>query len=297
MTKKKARKMQDYSVLLKVNSPKDIQSLGEKELIELSGELRQFIIETVAHNKGHLASSLGVVELSIALHYVFFAPYDKLIWDVGHQAYPHKILTGRRERFHSNRKLNGLSGFPKMQESEYDAFGVGHSSTSISAALGMAEASRLKGENDRQHVAIIGDGAMTAGMAIEALNNAGVSQSNILVILNDNGIAIDASVGAIHKYLTDISTSKTYNRIKDDIWNVLGKFDKLGEKSQKFANKIDSALKVALLKNSNLFESLNFRYFGPVDGHNLLRLIKILKDLREIPGPKVLHIHTKKGKG
>ncbi len=289
--------MANDSVLARVNFPKDLKSLKDNELLILSEELRQFIIETVAHNKGHLASSLGVVEISIALHFVFNTPYDKLIWDVGHQAYPHKILTGRKDKFHSNRKIHGISGFPKMQESEYDAFGVGHSSTSISAALGMAEASRLKGENNRQHIAVIGDGAMTAGMAIEALNNAGVSQSNILVILNDNGIAIDENAGAIHKYLTNISASKTYNRLKDDIWRVLDRLDKLGEHTQKFASKIDSALKVAFFKNSNLFEALNFRYFGPVDGHDLAHLIKILKDLKEIPGPKVLHLHTVKGKG
>ncbi len=284
-------------ILSKVNLPKDLKNLSEEELQILASDVRRCIIDVVATNHGHLASSLGVVELSIALHYVFNTPYDKLIWDVGHQAYPHKILTGRKNEFHTNRKLNGISGFPKMSESEYDAFGVGHSSTSISAALGMAEASRLKGENDRQHVAIIGDGSMTAGMAIEGLNNAGVSNSNILVILNDNGIAIDPSVGAIHKYLTDISTSKTYNRLKDDIWNMLGKMDKVGQTSQKIVSKIDSAIKTTLLKSSNMFESMNFRYFGPVNGHNLPRLVKVLADLKEIPGPKVLHIITTKGKG
>jgi 1-deoxy-D-xylulose-5-phosphate synthase len=289
--------MNEGTVLSKVDFPEDLKSLSSDELILLADDLRAFIIDMVSIHKGHLASSLGVVELSIALHYVFNAPHDKIIWDVGHQAYPHKILTGRKKDFHTNRILNGISGFPKMSESEYDAFGVGHSSTSISAALGMAEASRLKGEKDRQHIAIIGDGAMTAGMAIEALNNAGVSQSNILVILNDNGIAIDPSVGAIHKYLIDISTSKSYNRLKDDIWNMLGKMSIIGEKSRKLASKIDSTLKSALLKQSNMFEALNFRYFGPVNGHNLLRLIKVLSDLKNISGPKILHIHTKKGKG
>lgn len=284
-------------ILSNVNNPEDVKKLTEDELILLADDIRSFIIGVVATNHGHLASSLGVVELTIALHYVFNAPYDKIIWDVGHQAYPHKIITGRKNEFISNRKLNGISGFPKMSESEFDAFGVGHSSTSISAALGMAEASRLKGEEDRQHVAIIGDGAMTAGMAMEALNNAGVSKSNLLVILNDNGIAIDPNVGAIHKYLTDISTSKTYNRIKDDVWNLLGKLSTPGENVQKLASKIDSALKTALLKNSNMFESMNFRYFGPVNGHHILRLIKVLSDLKEISGPKVLHILTKKGKG
>lgn len=284
-------------ILSKVDLPEDLKNLTEEELQVLASDVRRCIIDVVATNHGHLASSLGVVELSIALHYVFNTPYDKLVWDVGHQAYPHKILTGRKKEFHTNRKLNGISGFPKISESEYDAFGVGHSSTSISAALGMAEASRLKGEIDRQHIAIIGDGSMTAGMAMEALNNAGVSNSNILVILNDNGIAIDPSVGAIHKYLTDVSTSKAYNRLKDDIWNMLGKMDKLGLASQKIASKIDSAIKTTLLKSSNMFESMNFRYFGPVNGHNLPRLVKVLSDLKDIPGPKVLHIITKKGKG
>lgn len=284
-------------ILSKVQLPDDLKKLSEEELKKLAQELRDYIIDVVAINHGHLASSLGVVELSIAIHYVFNAPYDKIIWDVGHQAYPHKILTGRRDRFETNRKLNGISGFPKISESEYDAFGVGHSSTSISAALGMAEASRLKGETDRQHVAIIGDGSMTAGMAIEALNNAGVSNSNILVILNDNGIAIDPNVGAIHKYLTDISTSKAYNRLKDDVWNLLGRLDKLGSASQKIASKMDTALKAALLKSSNMFESMNFRYFGPVNGHNINRLIRVLSDIKDIPGPKILHVLTTKGKG
>jgi len=284
-------------ILSRVQFPEDLKNLSNNELKKLADELREYIIDIVAVNHGHLASSLGVVELTIALHFVFDAPYDKIVWDVGHQAYPHKILTGRRDQFKTNRKLGGISGFPKKSESEYDAFGVGHSSTSISATLGMAEASRIKGEKDRHHVAIIGDGAMTAGMAIEALNNAGVSNSNILVILNDNGIAIDPSVGAIHKYLTDISTSKAYNKLKDDVWNLLGKLDKLGSASQKIASKMDTALKVALLKSSNIFESMNFRYFGPVNGHNISRLIKILTDIKDIPGPKVLHVLTTKGKG
>ncbi|NOR86174.1 MAG: 1-deoxy-D-xylulose-5-phosphate synthase [Bacteroidales bacterium] len=286
--------METGQILSKVDYPEDLKKLSTKELVSLSGEIRDFIIGEVAINHGHLASSLGVVELSIALHFVFNAPYDKIIWDVGHQAYPHKILTGRKKNFHTNRKLHGISGFPKMEESEYDAFGVGHSSTSISAALGMAEASRLKGETDRQHVAIIGDGAMTAGMAIEALNNAGVSNSNILVILNDNGIAIDPSVGAIHQYLTNISTSKTYNKIKDKVWNILSKS---GKHIQKLASHVDSAIKLALLRRSNMFESMNFRYFGPVNGHQVSRLIRVLTDLKEISGPKILHIHTTKGKG
>ena len=209
------------SLLNKISSPEDIRKLDPSDLVRLSAELRQFIIDEVSSNPGHLGSSLGVVELTVALHYVFNTPYDKIIWDVGHQAYGHKILTGRRDKFHTNRKYKGLSGFPRMSESEFDAFGVGHSSTSISAALGMAVAAQRKGEN-RNVVAVIGDGAMTAGLAFEGLNNAGIEKSNIIVILNDNNIAIDANVGALKEYLLDITTSKTYNRFKDNVWKILG---------------------------------------------------------------------------
>lgn len=285
------------NLLAGINSPDDLKKINQVDLPILANEIREHIIEVISCNPGHLASSLGVVELTIALHYVFNAPYDKLIWDVGHQAYPHKILTGRRDAFKTNRKLNGISGFPKMSENEYDAFGVGHASTSISAALGMAVAAQLKGESNRHHIAIIGDGAMTGGMAIEGLNNAGVSKANILVILNDNGISIDEGGGALHKYLTNISTSKTYNRIKARLWKLLGSRNKYVSKAQKFFQSLESAIKTSILRRSNLFESLNFRYFGPEDGHNTLRLIKILNDLKDIPGPKILHIITKKGKG
>lgn len=285
------------NILSTINSPTDLKKVDLGDLDQLAGELREHIIDVISSNPGHLASSLGVVELSIALHFVFQAPYDKIIWDVGHQAYPHKILTGRRDAFKTNRKLNGISGFPKMSESEYDAFGVGHASTSISAALGMAVAAQLKGESDRHHIAVIGDGAMTGGMAIEGLNNAGVSNANLLVILNDNGISIDEGGGALHKYLIDISTSRTYNRIKARIWRLLGSKNKYVSKAQQFFQKVETAIKVSILSKSNLFESLNFRYFGPEDGHNIIRLIRILNDLKEIPGPKILHIITKKGKG
>lgn len=285
------------NILSTINSPTDLKKVDLGDLDQLAGELREHIIDVISSNPGHLASSLGVVELSIALHFVFQAPYDKIIWDVGHQAYPHKILTGRRDAFKTNRKLNGISGFPKMSESEYDAFGVGHASTSISAALGMAVAAQLKGESDRHHIAVIGDGAMTGGMAIEGLNNAGVSNANLLVTLNDNGISIDEGGGALHKYLIDISTSRTYNRIKARIWRLLGSKNKYVSKAQQFFQKVETAIKVSILSKSNLFESLNFRYFGPEDGHNIIRLIRILNDLKEIPGPKILHIITKKGKG
>jgi 1-deoxy-D-xylulose-5-phosphate synthase len=237
------------------------------------------------------------VELTVALHYVLNTPYDQLIWDVGHQAYGHKMLTGRRDSFHTNRLYKGISGFPKRSESEYDAFGVGHSSTSISAALGMAVASRLKGELNKQHVAVIGDGAMTAGLAFEGLNHAGVENSNLLVILNDNCMSIDPNVGALKEYLTDITTSPTYNRFKDDVWKALEKLNKVGHISQEILSKVQGTLKSGLLRQSNLFESLKFRYFGPVDGHDVNHLVKLLKDLEHIPGPKLLHCVTVKGKG
>ncbi len=284
-------------LLSNINSPEDLRQLREDELTLLSEELRQFIIDSVAKNPSHFGSSLGVVELTIALHYVFNTPYDKLIWDVGHQAYGHKIITGRRDVFHTNRRFNGISGFPNMKESEYDSFGVGHSSTSISAALGMAIASKQKGELDRQHIAVIGDAAITGGMAFEALNHAGSKNPNLLIILNDNNIAIDPSVGAIKEYLTDITTSQTYNKFKDDVWHLLGKVSKYGPNAQLAVQKIENAIKAMLMKQSNLFEALNFRYFGPIDGNDVIRLVRILNDLKKIPGPKVLHIVTVKGKG
>lgn len=284
-------------LLLGINNPDDLKKLTEDQLPVLCDQVRQFIIDVISANPGHLGASLGTVELAVALHYIFNAPYDKIIWDVGHQAYAHKIITGRRDVFYTNRTYKGISGFPKMSESEYDAFGVGHSSTSISAALGMAEASRLKGEKDRNHIAVIGDGAMTGGMAMEALNNAGVSKANMLVIVNDNGIAIDKNVGAIHKYLTDITTSPTYNRIRDKIWVLMGGHSKYGANSRAIVKQIGNALKTSILKKSNLFEAFNIRYFGPVDGHDVIRLTKILSDLKGIPGPKLLHVITVKGKG
>ena len=284
------------NLLSKIRIPEDLRKLQPEDLAQVSSELRQFIIDIVCNNPGHFGASLGVVELTVALHYVFNTPYDKLIWDVGHQAYGHKILTGRRELFSTNRKYKGISGFPKMSESEYDAFGTGHSSTSISAALGMAHAARRKGEK-RHVVAIIGDGAMTAGQAFEGLNNAGIGKSDILVILNDNNIAIDANVGALKEYLLDITTSKTYNKFKDRVWNFLGVFGKLGPNARTLAAQLEAGLKSTILDRSNLFEGLNFRYFGPIDGHDVLHLTKVLEDMKRIPGPKLLHCVTVKGKG
>ncbi len=279
-----------------INNTADLKKLTPDELVTLSDELRQFIIEVVSNNSGHLGASLGVVELTVALHYVFNTPSDPIIWDVGHQAYGHKILTGRRDQFHTNRKFGGVSGFPKMSESEYDSFGVGHSSTSISAALGMAMAAQINGEKDKQVVAVIGDGSMTGGMAFEGLNNAGTSKANLLVILNDNNMAIDPNVGALKEYLLDITTSRTYNKFKNDVWNALGAI-KLKPNPQRLVQKIENGIKSILLKQSNLFESLNFRYFGPIDGHDVKHLIKTLSDLKNIPGPKILHVLTTKGKG
>ena len=284
------------TLLSKISNPADIRKLGPADLTKLSEELRQFIIDVVSSNPGHFGASLGVVELTVALHYVFNTPYDKIIWDVGHQAYGHKILTGRKDKFHTNRKYKGISGFPRMSESEYDAFGVGHSSTSISAALGMAVAAHRKGET-RHVVAVIGDGAMTAGQAFEGLNNAGIEKSDILVILNDNNIAIDANVGALKEYLLDITTSKTYNRFKDDVWKILGKIGKLGPNARSLASQLEAGLKSTILDRSNLFEGMNFRYFGPIDGHDVLHLTDVLNDLKNIPGPKLLHCLTVKGKG
>jgi len=284
-------------LLAKIDSPYDLKKLKDEELLQLSKELRQYIIDIVSSNPGHFGASLGVIELTVALHYVYNTPYDLLVWDVGHQAYGHKILTGRRDDFYTNRKYKGISGFPKPTESEYDAFGVGHSSTSISAALGMAIAAKQKGETDRHVVAIIGDGSMTAGLAFEGMNNAGIAKSNLLVILNDNNMAIDPNVGAFKEYLLDITTSQTYNKIKDDVWRLLGKLSKFGPDTRTIVQKIESGIKSAMLKQSNFFESMNFRYFGPVDGHDVIYLTKVLEDLKNIPGPKVLHVRTKKGKG
>ena len=284
------------SLLKTIDSPADIKKLSREQLHQLCDELRQYIIDVVSVHGGHFAASLGVVELTVALHYIYNTPYDQLVWDVGHQAYGHKILTGRRDNFASNRKYKGLSGFPKRSESEYDTFGVGHSSTSISAALGMAMAAKYKGE-DRKSVAIIGDGSMTAGIAFEAMNHAGVADTDMLIILNDNCMSIDPNVGALKEYLTDITTSHTYNKFKDDIWKALGKLPIGKNFSREMASKLEHSIKGFISKSSNLFEALKLRYFGPIDGHNITKLVDTLKDLKDIPGPKLLHIITVKGKG
>lgn len=285
------------ALLETINKPEDLRKLPTELLPDVCRELREFIIDAVSCNPGHFGASLGVVELTVALHYVFNTPYDKIVWDVGHQAYGHKILTGRREQFYTNRKRGGLSGFPNIFESEYDAFGTGHSSTSISAALGMAIARRRDKEMDRQIVAVIGDGAMTAGLAFEGLNNMAAVKADMLVILNDNNMAIDPNVGGFSDYLTDIATSQTYNKLRREVFKALGKFKMGGLRSRELIVKINHSLKTLLTRHANIFEGLGIRYFGPVDGHDVARLTQVLSDLKAIPGPKVLHVITKKGKG
>jgi len=285
-------------LLSQIEFPHDLRDKFKlADLPQISQELRDFIIDIVSVKGGHFGASLGVVELSVALHYVFNTPEDQIVWDVGHQAYGHKILTGRRKIFHTNRKYQGISGFPKRSESEYDTFGVGHSSTSISGALGMAVGARIQEDFKRQHIAVIGDGAMTAGLAFEGLNHGGIEDSNLLVVLNDNCMSIDPNVGALKEYLTDITTSPTYNKVKDEVWTLLGKISKFGPNARSIVQKVEHGIKSTLLKQSNLFESLNFRYFGPIDGHDVTHLVDVLNDLKGIPGPKILHILTTKGKG
>ena len=258
-------KSASFEFLDKINFPQDLRKFDKKDLKNICEDLRNFIINSISKHGGHFGASLGVVELTVALHYVYNTPDDMIVWDVGHQAYGHKILTGRKDIFYTNRVYKGLSGFPKISESEYDTFGVGHSSTSISAALGMAVASKYQGYNERQHIAVIGDGGMTGGISFEGMNHAGDTETNITIILNDNCMSIDPNVGALKKYLTDISTSPTFNNIRDDIWKVLGKLNKVGESARNVGKNIEKSLKSFVLDNSNLFEALNLRYFGPID--------------------------------
>jgi 1-deoxy-D-xylulose-5-phosphate synthase len=283
------------TLLAGINSPTDLKKLEPKQLQDVCDELRQYIIDMISVYGGHFGASLGVVELTTALHYVYDTPKDLLVWDVGHQAYGHKILTGRREVFHTNRQYGGISGFPKRSESEYDTFGVGHSSTSISAALGMAVARDLD-QSDKKVVAVIGDGAMTAGLAFEAMNNAGAMNSDILVILNDNNMSIDPNVGALKEYLADITTSKTFNKMRDEVYDMLGHFKSAGDKMRKVASRLEKAMTAALTPGS-LFRALGFKYYGPTDGHDVDGLRKMLEDLKDVKGPKLLHIVTVKGKG
>lgn len=282
-----------YKILCTIDSPEDVKKLSLDELRDLCAEIRQYMIECCSVNPGHLGPSLGAVELMVGLHYVYDAPKDKLVFDVGHQAYAHKIITGRREAFRKNRTRDGISGFPKRSESEYDSFGVGHSSTSISAALGFAEAAKLQGLKQKT-VALIGDGSLTGGLAFEGLNNAGASRADILVILNDNNISIDRNVGALHDYLLKITTDPRYNKAKKQIWDCLGE-----SRARKAVQKFVTTTKSHLVSESGgaLFQAMGFRYFGPVDGNDISQVIEILKRLKEIKGPILLHALTKKGKG
>ncbi len=288
-------KVEAGPLLSQVTIPEDLRKLSPDQLYDFCTELREFLISTVSVNGGHFGASLGVVELTTALHYVYNTPHDQLVWDVGHQAYGHKVLTGRREEFHTNRLYKGVSGFPKRSESEYDTFGVGHSSTSISAAVGMALGTKHQGDN-RKVVAVIGDGALTGGMAFEALNHGGWEKADMLVVLNDNNMSIDPNVGALKEYLTDITASHTYNKIRDELWKLLGKLEKFGPKARNIARKLEQSL-TAATKPGMLFEALGFRYFGPIDGHDINHLVRVLDDLKGIPGPKLLHCITVKGKG
>jgi 1-deoxy-D-xylulose-5-phosphate synthase len=286
-----------YKYLYNIDSPVDLKAVPRKELTKVCDELRQFIIDEVSKNPGHLGSSLGVVELTVALHYVFNTPYDRIVWDVGHQAYGHKILTGRRDKFYTNRQFKGICGFPSPKESEYDAFGVGHSSTSISAALGMSVAALMKNEQNRQVVAVIGDGAMTGGLAFEGLNNTSMDKNNLLIILNDNQMAIDPINGGFTQYLIDITTSQTYNRLRYKAYKTLKKLGLISDEGKNRIIGFNNTVKAALSKQHNIFEGLNIRYFGPVDGHDVDNLVKILSDIKDFKGPKVLHLITQKGKG
>ena len=286
-----------YELLNHIDSPADLRKLAPRQLPEVCHELRQRIIDELSKNPGHFGSSLGVVELTVALHYCFNTPYDRIVWDVGHQAYGHKILTGRRDTFCTNRKLNGLRPFPSPAESEYDTFTCGHASNSISAALGMAVAAAYKGEENRQVVAVIGDGSMSGGLAFEGLNNASSTPNNLLIILNDNNMAIDRSVGGMKQYLLHLQTSEGYNRLRDCLARKLYKWGILNEERRKSILRFNNSLKSVLTQQQNVFEGMNIRYFGPVDGHDVLTLTKVLREIKDMKGPKLLHIHTVKGKG
>ena len=286
-----------YELLDKIDSPDDLRKLSVEALPEVCGELREMIIDELSHNPGHLGSNLGAVELTVAIHYVFDTPYDRIVWDVGHQAYSHKILTGRRDRFSTNRKLNGLCPFPSPAESEYDTFTCGHASNSISVALGMAVAAAKKREDNRHVVTVIGDGAMSGGLAFEGLNNVSSIPNNLLIILNDNNMAIDRSVGGMKQYLLNLHTSEGYNRLRNALSRKLFKWGILTEERRKSIIRFNNSLKSMLMQQQNIFEGLNIRYFGPVDGHDVGSLVRVLNEVKDMNGPKLLHVHTRKGKG
>ena len=286
-----------YKFLDKIDSPDDLRKLPVEVLPEVCKELREMIIDELSRNPGHFGSSLGVIELTVALHYTFSTPYDRIVWDVGHQAYAHKILTGRRDRFCTNRKLNGLAPFPSPEESEYDTFTCGHASNSISAALGMAVAANLKNKSDRHIVAVIGDGSMSGGLAFEGLNNASATPNNLLIILNDNNMAIDRSVGGMKQYLLNLHTSEGYNRFRNAMSKQMMKWGLLTDERKNAIIRFNNSLKSLLMQQQNIFEGMNIRYFGPIDGHDTLSLIKVMNEIKDMNGPKILHIHTTKGKG
>ena len=286
-----------YKMLQSINTPEDLRQLNVAQLPEVCNELRQKIIDELSCNPGHFASSLGVIELTVALHYVFQTPYDRIVWDVGHQAYGHKILTGRRDQFHTNRQLNGIRQFPSPRESEYDTFTCGHASNSISAALGMAVAAKKHGEDKRHVVAVIGDGSMSGGLAFEGLNNASSTPNNLLIILNDNNMAIDRSVGGMKQYLLNLQTSAGYNRFRYKLSRLFSKLGLMNDEGRKRWIRFNNSLKSLLAQQQNVFEGMNIRYFGPIDGHDVNTLTKVLKDIKDMEGPKLLHIHTTKGKG
>ena len=286
-----------YKFLDKIDNPEDLRKLPIEELPEVCKELREMIIDELSRNPGHFGSSLGVIELTVALHYTFSTPYDRIVWDVGHQAYAHKILTGRRDSFCTNRKLNGLAPFPSPAESEYDTFTCGHASNSISAALGMAVCANFKKEKNRHIVAVIGDGSMSGGLAFEGLNNASTTPNNLLIILNDNNMAIDRSVGGMKQYLLNLHTSEGYNRFRNTMSKQMAKWGLLTEERKKAIIRFNNSLKSLLMQQQNIFEGMNIRYFGPIDGHDTISLIKVLNEIKDMSGPKLLHIHTVKGKG
>lgn len=286
-----------YKFLNEIDSPEDLRKLPVEDLPEVCRELREMIIDELSRNPGHFGSSLGVIELTVALHYTFSTPYDRIVWDVGHQAYAHKILTGRRDRFSTNRKLNGLAPFPTPSESEYDTFTCGHASNSISAALGMAVAAKLKNETNRHIVAVIGDGSMSGGLAFEGLNNASTTPNNLLIILNDNNMAIDRSVGGMKQYLLNLHTSEGYNRFRNVMSRQMSKWGFLTDERRKAIIRFNNSVKSLLMQQQNIFEGMNIRYFGPIDGHDTVSMIKVLNEIKDMSGPKLLHIHTVKGKG
>lgn len=288
----------NYPILDTIDSPDDLRKLEPGQLTQLCAELRQFLIDQLSVNPGHFASSMGAVELTVALHYVFNTPYDRIVWDVGHQAYVHKILTGRRDKFHTNRKLNGISGFPNPEESEYDTFTAGHASNSISAALGMAMASRIKGESPRRNiVAVIGDASISGGLAFEGLNNAASSKNNLLIILNDNDMSIDRNTGALSTYLAHLTTTRAYNRFRFRAFNFLKKLHLVSDRQKGFIMRFNNSIKSLLTRQQNIFEGLNIRYFGPIDGHDIERVVRVLSDIKDMDGPRILHLKTRKGKG